>query len=188
MGIPPDRTTETAVRNRLIDITHIKYNTHLAVGLVGIPIFAQWAIDERQTELMADLLRQPDYPGYLHMIANGATTTWESWNGDRSHVHNCYNGIGIWFYQALAGIRPDPEAPGYKHFFVDPQPLKDIQWVKASQPTPYGNIDITIEGKKITISIPVGTTATLFPDTAEQQTLPAGHHTIATPNQINTNN
>ena len=188
MGVPPDRTTEAAVRNRLIDMTHIKYNTHLAVGLVGIPIFAQWAIDERQTELMADLLRQPDYPGYLHMIANGATTTWESWNGDRSHVHNCYNGIGIWFYQALAGIRPDPEAPGYKHFFVDPQPLKDIQWVKASQPTPYGNIDITIEGKKITISIPVGTTATLFPDTAEQQTLPAGHHTIAIPNEINTNN
>jgi alpha-L-rhamnosidase len=150
----------------------------MAVGLVGVPVFTQWAIDERQAELMSALLRQPDYPGYLNMIAQGATTTWESWNGERSHVHNCYNGIGIWFYQALAGIRPDPNAPGYKHFFIDPQAVGDIRWVKASKPTPYGTIEVDIEGEELSVTIPAGTTATFFPGTRDEKTLPAGKHTV----------
>ena len=33
----------------------------------------------------------------------------------RSHIHNCFNGIGSWFYQALAGINPDETQPGYKN-------------------------------------------------------------------------
>lgn len=177
-GVPPDSATTKAVKEQLIDISYNKHNTHLAVGLVGIPIFTQWAIQERQANLMAALLRQPDYPGYLHMISQGATTTWESWNGDRSHVHNCYNGIGIWFYQALAGIRPDPEAPGYRHFFIDPQPVSGITWVKASQPTPYGNITIAIQADTMTVTVPVGTTATVFPGTDHQQTLTAGKWTV----------
>lgn len=178
VGVPPDSATFKEVRNRLIDISVGKHHEHMAVGLVGVPIFTQWAIDERQAELMATLLRQPDYPGYLNMIAQGATTTWESWNGERSHVHNCYNGIGIWFYQALAGIRPDPNAPGYKHFFIDPQAVGDIRWVKASKPTPYGTIEVDIEGEELSVTIPAGTTATFFPGTKDEKTLPAGKHTV----------
>lgn len=50
------------------------------------------------------MLKKREYPGYLYMLDNGVTTTWEHWNGERSHIHNSYNGIGSWFYQALAGI------------------------------------------------------------------------------------
>ena len=58
----------------------------------------------------------------------GIDSMWESWDGERSRVHNCYNGVGIWFYQALAGLRPNPEHPGYEHFFVYPQPCKGVEW------------------------------------------------------------
>ena len=131
-GIPPDSATAQAVKEHLLKDCHGKYRDHIAGGLMGVPIFTEWCIRERQADLMATILRQPDYPGYLNMINNGATTTWESWDcgrpgkEDRSRVHNCYNGIGIWFYQAIAGIRPDPEQPGYKHFFIDPQPCPGI--------------------------------------------------------------
>jgi len=108
MNIPPDSTTATQVKEQLIKDCYGKYKAHIAVGLVGVPIFTEWCIRERKTELMATILRQPDYPGYLYMINNGASTTWESWNGKRSRVHNCYNGIGIWFYQALAGTPSRP--------------------------------------------------------------------------------
>ena len=178
MNIPPDSTTAAQVKEQLIKDCYGKYKAHIAVGLVGVPIFTEWCIRERKTELLATILRQPDYPGYLYMINNGATTTWESWNGKRSRVHNCYNGIGIWFYQALAGIRPDPEQPGYKHFFIDPQRCEGIDWIRASKPTPYGTISIEIKGDVINITIPEGTTATIFPDSPYQETKTAGEHNI----------
>lgn len=178
MNIPPDSATTAQVKEQLIKDCYGKYNAHIAVGLVGVPIFTEWCIREKQTDLLATILRQPDYPGYLYMINNGASTTWESWNGKRSRVHNCYNGIGIWFYQALAGIRPDPEQPGYKHFFIDPQRCEGIDWIRASKPTPYGTISVDINGDIMCVNIPEGTTATIFPDSPYQETMTAGEHNI----------
>ena len=176
MGIPPDSATAAEVKAQLLKDCHGRYRDHIAVGLVGVPVFTEWCIRERQTDLMATILRQPDYPGYLYMIDNGATATWESWNGDRSRVHNCYNGIGIWFYQALAGICPDTAQPGYRHFFVDPQPCDGVDWIKCTKPTPYGDIRVEINGKQIKVRVPEGTTATLFPGTDREQILVGGEH------------
>ena len=184
-GIPPDSATAKAVKEQLLKDIHGKYRDHIAVGLIGVPIFTEWCIRERQADLMATILRQPDYPGYLNMINQGATTTWESWDcgrpgkEDRSRVHNCYNGIGIWFYQALAGIRPDEQQHGYKHFFIDPQPCKGVEWLRCTKPTPYGDIKVEIGNGKLKVEIPAGTTATLFPDSTRERTLESGEHTIA---------
>ena len=184
MGIPPDSITAAAVKTKLINDCHDKYRDHIAAGLMGVPVFTEWCIRERQADLMATILRQPDYPGYLYMIENGATTTWESWDcgrpgkEDRSRVHNCYNGIGIWFYQALAGIRPDPEEPGYRHFFIDPQPCDGVEWVKATKPTPYGTIRVDIEKGQLKVEIPQGATATVFPGTPKERQLTSGKHII----------
>ncbi len=185
MGIPPDSATAAAVKARLIQDCHGKYRDHIAAGLMGVPIFTEWCIRERQTDLMATILRQEDYPGYLNMINQGATTTWESWDcgrpgkEDRSRVHNCYNGIGIWFYQALAGIRPDPEQPGYKHFFVDPQPCEGVEWVRCTKPTQYGDIRVEINDNVLRLIVPEGATATLFPGSAKERTLESGEYIIA---------
>lgn len=211
MGILPDSATTTAVKAQLIKDIHSRYRDHVAFGLMGTPIFTEWCIRNRQTDLMATLLRQPDYPGYLRMMEaeraesgerkaeNNATqdgdsplsafrfpfSVWESWGcglpgkEDRSRVHNCYNGIGTWFYQALAGIRPNPEEPGYRHFYVDPQPCEGVEWLRAVKPTPFGDIEIEIRSGELHLSVPEGTTATVFPGTTKQQTLSAGQHTIA---------
>ena len=184
MGVPPDSATAAAVKAQLLGDIHGRYRAHVAFGLMGTPVFTEWCIRERQADLMATLLRQPDYPGYLYMIDQGATTTWESWGcgmpdkEDRSRVHNCYNGIGIWFYQALAGIRPDPERPGYKHFYIDPQPCEGIEWVRATKPTRYGDITVECAGGTITVIVPEGTTATAFPHSARRRTLAPGQWTL----------
>jgi len=107
-------------------------------------------------------------------------TTWESWDcgragkEDRSRVHNCYNGIAIWFYQALAGIRPDSANTGYKHFFIDPQPVEGIEWVHATKPTPYGTIEVNIEGRQMKVVVPQGTSATVFPNSKHERKVEAG--------------
>ena len=180
MDVPPDSATAAAVKSQLIKDIHGKYRAHVAFGLMGTAIFTEWCIREKQADLMATLLRQPDYPGYLNMINQGASTTWESWDcgrpgkEDRSRVHNCYNGIGTWFYQALAGIRPDHDQPGYKHFFVDPQPCNGIEWVKCTKPTQYGDIRVEITGDKLDVTVPEGTTATVSPGTPNERTLGPG--------------
>lgn len=163
VGAVPEEKAE-AVKEQMRKLSYGKYKSHIAVGLVGVPIFTEYVVRNHETELMYDILKKRDYPGYLYMIDNGATATWEYWNGERSHVHNCYNGIGTWFYQALGGIVPDPSAPGYRHFRIDPQYAEKLTWTRVTKETPYGTISVDWKkenGKTtLNVAIPVGTTAT----------------------------
>lgn len=171
VGVTPE-SLRPAVRERMLQLSHEKWNDHIGAGLVGVPIVTQWAIDERQPDFMATMLRQHDYPGYMHMIDNGATATWEYWSGERSRVHNCYNGVGLWFYQGLGGIVPDRNAPGYEHFTIDPQPASGVDWASVTKETPRGTIAMKWErvddGLDYTVSVPAGSTATVK--------IPAGMH------------
>ncbi|MCR4811415.1 MAG: glycoside hydrolase family 78 protein [Bacteroidales bacterium] len=186
--IAPTEEIRQETKRKLLEDCHEKHKDHIAVGLMGVPIFTEWVIKEKECDLMCNILRQEDYPGYLYMINNGATTTWESWDGERSRIHNCYNGVGIWFYQALAGIRPDEKEPGYKHFFIDPQRCSGIDWVKATKKTRHGEIQVYIEGSKLMVTIPEGTTATIFPGSKAERPLGAGRWTLAIPEKHSKNN
>jgi len=136
---------------------------HLATGLVGIPVLTEWAVKNNAANLMYSMLKKKDYPGYLYMLENGATTTWEHWNGDRSRIHNCYNGIGSWFYQAVGGIRPDENTPGYQKVVIRPQVPQGVSWAKTWKETPYGKlaVDWQLNGQnmELNLTIPVGVDA-----------------------------
>lgn len=163
-GVTPDNLKETVLKT-LYEVTANRFQGHLATGLVGIPVLTEWAVKNGQAEWMYQMLKKRDYPGYLYMLDNGATTTWEHWNGERSHIHNCYNGIGAWFYQALAGIMPDESQPGYKHIWIKPQVVNDISWVQASKDTPYGLLKVRWEKEDasfvLDVQIPVGSSASV---------------------------
>lgn len=164
-GIVPDSLTEI-VRENLLNEIKVNHKGHIATGLVGIPVFTEWAINNRETELMYSILKKREYPGYLYMIENGATTTWEHWNGARSRIHNCYNGIGTWFYQSLGGIRKIENIPGYHAIIIDPQIPEGITWANTSKETPYGTLKVnwSIENGifKMDIEIPVGCQANVI--------------------------
>lgn len=149
------------VTSKMKELTSTIFNDHLAVGLVGVPVLTEWATLNGEVEFLYKLLKQPDYPGYLYMINSGSTTTWESWEAARSRMHNCYNGIGSWFYQALGGIIPD--SPGYRHVVINPQMPQGIDWVRVSKETPYGPLLVSWkkeEGKcTYKLEIPSGVTA-----------------------------
>jgi alpha-L-rhamnosidase len=161
-GIVPD-SLKLKVANTLQNEIVVNHKGHIATGLVGIPIFTEWAVKNHATDLFYNMLKMRDYPGYLYMIDNGATTTWEHWSGDRSRIHNCYNGIGSWFYQAIGGIRPDENYPGYQQFFIDPQIPEGVTWAKTTKETPYGTIELNwlLENNKMKLSleVPVGSIA-----------------------------
>jgi hypothetical protein len=74
--------------------------------------------------------------------------------------------IGEWFYKTLAGIQPDIESPGFKHFIVEPWFPPEMKWVDCVKHTGYG--DIAVHWSKnsgeisLTLEIPVNTTATVL--------------------------
>jgi alpha-L-rhamnosidase len=99
---------------------------------------------------------------------NGATTLWENWNGEASRIHIMYGDVSAWFYRNLAGIQVDENAPGFRHFFIDPYIPEDLQWVKGTHVSPYGIIrsewEKKSEGLVLNISVPCNSFAQMnFP-------------------------
>lgn len=171
-GIVPD-SLAGKVRENLKDVILNRHSGHFACGLVGIPVFTEWAVKNREADLFRSMLLKRNYPGYLHMLENGATTTWEHWNGARSRIHNCYNGIGQWFYQALGGIKNDERDCAYRSLIIDPQVPEGISWANTSQETPYGTVTvnwkITNAGFHMEVTIPPGSRAgVIIPGHAEK--------------------
>ena len=82
---------------------------------------------------------------------------------ERSRIHNCYNGIGTWFYRAVGGIHLDESQPGYKHIFIEPQIPEGVTWAKVSKETPFGTIYVgwRLEDNKLELNVrlPIGVTA-----------------------------
>jgi alpha-L-rhamnosidase len=174
-AVVPDSLVPT-IRKNLLNEIEIKHSGHIGLGLVGIPVFTEWVTKDQEVSLMYSMLKKKDYPGYLYMLDNGATTTWEHWNGARSRIHNCYNGIGSWFYQALGGIQPDENLPGYRHLIINPQVPTGVTWVNASKETPYGTVSVMWKLEKglfiMDLTIPVGSSAmVIIPEDIENYKL-----------------
>lgn len=163
-GVTPSTVYEK-VENSLFKETAEKMKGHIGGGLVGVPIITKWATANNVVDFMYTMLKKRDYPGYLNMIDNGASTTWEYWSGERSRMHNCYNGIGTWFYEAVGGIRVDENNPGYKHVYIEPQIPTGVTWAKTTKETPYGTIAVNwrLEAGKLNLEVilPTGTKGTV---------------------------
>ncbi|MBR4994503.1 MAG: family 78 glycoside hydrolase catalytic domain [Alistipes sp.] len=163
VGVVPEDKIE-AVKQALYADTE-RRNGHIGVGLVGITILTDWATDNQQTEFYYSMLKKREYPGYLYMIDNGATTTWEYWDAGRSRIHNCFNGVGSWFIQAAGGILPDAESVGFKHINLRPQVPAGVEWVKTSKQTPYGTVRSEWQQSDklyFEVEIPANATAAFF--------------------------
>ena len=156
----------------------------LGVGILGIQILTEWATLNHSTDWVYGMLKKRDYPGYLYMLDNGATGTWEHWNGARSRIHNCFNGIGEWFYRAIGGIRRDDNFPGYRRVIIAPQVPAGVSWAKVSKETPYGTLvvdwEVKYEALHISLTLPPGCTAVLeLPENVRNYTLDGKQYTSA---------
>ena len=115
--------------------------------------------------MLNTIFSQKTYPGWGYMLEQGATTLWEQWNGHASQIHSCFASPGSWFYQGLAGIRPDESGPGFKKILIKPAVVGDLTWVKCGYDSSHGRIvsNWKRDGGKLTmdVTIPINTTATV---------------------------
>ena len=156
--------------------------SHIGVGLVG----AQWLMrtlsDNGRPDLAYTIATQQDYPGWGYMVKKGATTIWELWNGDTAdpamnsgnHVMQVGD-LGIWLYAYLAGIRSDPDNPGFRRTIIKPTVTGDLTFVRATHESPYGKIESNWNRKgsaiRLEITIPPNSTALVYVPAAPDATI-----------------
>lgn len=158
-----------AVFNRLVEITVRQNNTHFDTGMLGTRLLLRILSDGGRADLAYELMNQQTQPGFGWQIAQGATTLWENWNGEGSHNHVMFGGVCEWFYQSLAGIRPDPANPGFRHVFIQPEWIADLSHVEARYRSAQGEIrsgwNRTDKDIQLQLTIPANCEATvLLPD------------------------
>src|ERR1051325_8559844 len=77
-----------------------------------------------------------------------------------------FGDISAWFYKALAGINPDPAAPGFKHIIIKPHAVGDLTFARATYDSVRGRIESAwrIEHGQfhLHLIIPPNTTATVY--------------------------
>ena len=154
------------VQKKLEEIILVKNKGHLDTGMLGTYFLIQYLQDVGRNDLLNTIFSQKTYPGWGYMLEQGATTLWEQWNGYASQIHSCFASPGSWFYQGLAGIRPDESGPGFKKFLIKPAIVGDLTWVKCGYDSIHGRIvsDWKRDGSKLTmeLTIPINTDATVY--------------------------
>ncbi len=170
MAPPEDRSR---VFQRLVEKIEKESNNHVGVGLVG----AQWLMrtlsDNGRPDVAFAIATQTTYPGWGYMVSKDATTIWELWNGDTADpAMNSMNHVmqigdlAVWMYEYLAGIRPDPEKPGFQHTIIQPFPVPGLDFVRATHRSLFGPISSSWKRSgsalQLEVSIPPNTTATIY--------------------------
>ncbi|WP_316814765.1 glycoside hydrolase family 78 protein [Pedobacter nyackensis] len=152
------------------------YGNHLTTGFLGTPYLCHVLSRYGHDDVAYQLLMQETYPSWLYPVKMGATTIWERWDGIKpngsfqtpemnSYNHYAYGAIGDWMYRNVAGIKSDPDAPGYKKINIQPKPGGGLNNARGELNTPYGWVisSWTIENGifKLDVQIPVNTSATV---------------------------
>lgn len=143
-----------------------EYGNHFDGGILGAKYLLHALSDNGRHDLAYTVTNQTDFPSWGRWIEEGATTLWENWDGTLSRNHIMFGDISAWFYKTLAGIRPDPEKPGFKHIIIKPQPPAGLEWASGECASPYGVIESgwrrTPQTLTLTLQIPGNTTATVY--------------------------
>ncbi len=131
------------------------------------------------------LLENEEIPGWLSMPKNGATTIWESWEGDKakgsgvaSLDHYSKGAVVAWLFQTMCGIQVD----GENHFSIQPHPGGHFTHANAVYNSVYGQVESgwkkAADGWRYTVTVPANCTATLCLSGKEPVKLETGTYTF----------
>jgi alpha-L-rhamnosidase len=142
-----------------------KTTNHIDTGILGTKYMLNTLLENGRADVAYRIIAQQDEPSWGWWLAQGATTLWEQWNGTESRNHIMFGDVSAWFYKALAGIQPDPESPGFKHFYVTPQVVGDLTSARGEYDSIRGRIVSdwrVVNGQfHLRVVVPANTTATV---------------------------
>jgi len=160
----------------LINLITEKDKSHLSTGIFGTQFLLDELCSSGHGQAAYNIVNQKTFPGWGHMLDNGATTLWEHWqfsDNTFSHNHPMFGSVSGWFYKWLAGIQPATDAEGFDNIIIRPTVIDDLQWVKCSYDSIRGTIVSNWQKKDdkliFDVQIPVNTEAFFYIPVAQGQ-------------------
>jgi len=116
----------------------------LTTGIFGTPWLLEVLSRYGHVQQVFDMISRKDFPGWRHMIENGATTLWETWKESDnvfSQNHPMFGVVSTWFHKWIGGI--DPVDSGFARMMLHPAPVIGLEKYSVSR---------NIAGKEIALS------------------------------------
>ena len=148
MDLVPDELRERVAERLVADIE--RHDWHLTTGFIGVGLLCPVLTEAGYADVAYRLLLNETFPSWGYSIRHGATTIWERWDGwteqhgfqtplMNSFNHYSLGSVAQWLYEYVAGIRLDPERPGYEHVLIAPEPGA-LEWARATYRSVRGPI------------------------------------------------
>jgi alpha-L-rhamnosidase len=181
----PEAERPAALEHLIRDI-HEKNDGRLTTGIFGTKYMLEGLSREGQVETAYSVVNHREFPGWGHMLEQGATTLWEHWkfsDNTFSHNHPMFGSVSQWFYNWLGGIEPAPDAVGFDRILLHPRFVDGLEWVSCRINTIRGPVVCNWKriGKRValTIEVPVNATAELSLAVASPNALTENGHPAA---------
>lgn len=163
MGVDEERLelVRKAVRKVIED-----NDFHLDTGIFGTRLLFETLADHGMVDLAYQIINQRTQPSFGWWIEQGATTTWEQWDGNNSRNHPMFGGSLVWLQRCLAGIRLMDNAPAYSQILIKPIIPEGLNRASYQIETVRGLVGNSWkrEGERfeMTTIVPVGCTAYVY--------------------------
>lgn len=178
-GMVPEELKDKVFQSMVHEVEVTKQG-HISTGVIGTQFLMRTLTNFGRGDLAYKLASNKTYPSWGFMVENGATTIWELWNGNtadpsmNSQNHVMLLGdLMIWYYENMAGIKSNPETPGFKQIIMKPDFNAGLTYVNASYESIHGLIKSNWKKEKNVlewkISIPANTTALVYLPTTDSK-------------------
>ncbi|WP_276255888.1 family 78 glycoside hydrolase catalytic domain [Halomontanus rarus] len=141
----------------------------LRTGFLGTRALLGALTEYGYADLAYRVASQPEFPGWVYMLQQGATTVWERWDSDSDeHIgsrmnslnHSPFTYVSEWFFDSLAGLEVSKTLPEERAIEIEPTFVADLEWVSGSLETPYGEVgsrwerSATADGYDLRVDVP----------------------------------
>jgi len=164
-GIAPDDRAHAVVAN-LAEKVRRSDGGKLRTGFLGTRPLLAVLSEYGYADLAYEVASDPEFPGWVYMRRQGATTVWERWDSDSDeHIggrmnslnHSPFVCISEWFYEHLAGIDVRFGADAYD-VEIAPSFVDGLSWAEGSVDTPLGRVESrwgeTGTGHELAVEVP----------------------------------
>ena len=111
----------------------------LTTGIFGTRALLVYLTRTGRADVAARIVTRTAFPGWLNMLDKGATTLWESWDGEpnfHSLDHPMFGSVDGWLLTTLLGVTVGDGGA----VSVNPQPVAGVTWVRGSVRLPSGEV------------------------------------------------
>jgi hypothetical protein len=168
LGIVPE-DQRAAVLDALVKDIRAHQN-HTTSGEVGFHYEVDALLDGGRSDVLLDMLERTDAPSYGYILAQGATSLTEGWDGGHSQDHFMLGSAEEWFYRGLGGINVDLSREGAQRLVLHPVAAGNIAWARVHYRSALGEIESEWHrGPAETVynfTVPANATAEIEIDTA----------------------